>query len=160
MVFAILKKKDLGYFNLKETTMAQLTKAQLVDAIRHIREKCDEEDIISIKGICDSIITPKKQELIAVQSNVFEFFWKKYPSVRKGNKEKALRAYNAALNRGATSEEILDGLIRYLNYLRSDPRNMQYAKGCEAWLNDDRWKWQYKTNNNTLSSNLMDALPL
>lgn len=140
--------------------MAQLTKAQLIDAIRHIREKCDDQDIISIKGICDSIITPKKQELITVQSNVFEFFWKKYPSVRKGNKLKALRAYNAALNRGATSEEILDGLIRYLNYLRSDPRNMQYAKGCEAWLNDDRWKWQYQTNDTTLSDNFIDALPV
>lgn len=73
------------------------------------------------------------------QPKNFELFWKAFPNKRKGNREKGLGAYRQAMKR-ATEEEIYAGLE---NYTRSDEVARGFAKGAAAWLNDDRWSFDY-----------------
>jgi uncharacterized protein YdaU (DUF1376 family) len=75
---------------------------------------------------------------IIVGSDFLEF-WKIYPKQRAGSKTKALHAYTKALKR-ATKEEIFNGLEKYR---RSSEVSGGFAKGCAAWLNDDRWTTDY-----------------
>jgi uncharacterized protein YdaU (DUF1376 family) len=70
----------------------------------------------------------------------FERFWEQFPKQRKGNKEKALSAYRNAIKR-STEEEIHEGTVRYA---ASDEVLRGFAKGAAAWLNDDRWRNEYK----------------
>ena len=69
----------------------------------------------------------------------FEPFWQAYPRQRRGSRAKALQAYLRALSR-ASPEEIQSGLDAYR---ASDEVARGYAKGAEAWLNDDRWTVDY-----------------
>lgn len=67
----------------------------------------------------------------------FDAFFDTFPKKRRGTREKTYIAYKRALIRG-TPKEIMDGCIAYT---KSEPGI--YAKGCEAWLNGDRWTWDY-----------------
>lgn len=78
----------------------------------------------------------------------FDDFWKIYPRQRRGNKEKAERAYARAVKRDSEGA-IIAGVQ---DYCQSDEVSKGYAKGAEAWLNDDRWKYNYtKKTNKTLT---------
>lgn len=91
---------------------------------------------------------PETDITIAETSDVtviepFDYFWEQYPRQRRGNKAKAKSAYLRALKEHrATDEAIADGLQRYIH--SAEVAN-GYAKGAEAWLNDDRWKSDYTT---------------
>lgn len=69
----------------------------------------------------------------------FEEFWDAYPRQRRGNKQKALKAFLRATERGLR-REIVQGCHRYA---ASEEVAVGRAKGCEAWLNDDRWTFDY-----------------
>lgn len=68
----------------------------------------------------------------------FETFWQAYPRHRRGNKQNAYRVWREACKR-SEPEVILAGCIAYA---KSNPG--MYAKGCAAWLADDRWTWEYE----------------
>lgn len=70
----------------------------------------------------------------------FSEFWEYFPRQRRGNRDKALRAYIQACAR-ASPAEILTGLNAYIS---SDEVASGMAKGAQAWLNDDRWANDYK----------------
>lgn len=70
----------------------------------------------------------------------FEEIWELFPKQRKGNREKAEAAYRQALTRSRPAE-ILEGLKSYID---SDEVKQGFAKGMAAWLNDDRWRHDYK----------------
>lgn len=72
-------------------------------------------------------------------SDEFEIFWTRYPKQRAGAKDKALKAFTKARER-ATAEQIFSGCVSYAN---SDEVAKGYAKGCAAWLADDRWLNDY-----------------
>lgn len=76
-----------------------------------------------------------------IYSPEFEKFWEVYPRERRGNKQKSFKAYQRALKR-ADADEIYLGATAY-----ADTNPGEYAKGCEAWLNDDRWTWNYNPQN-------------
>lgn len=85
-------------------------------------------------------IQEKKEEGGAPASDpAFEKFWEAYPRQRRGSKEKARKAYLRALSR-ASPEEIHAACEAYA---ASDEVRRGFAKGCEAWLNDDRWTVDY-----------------
>ena len=72
----------------------------------------------------------------------FEIFWKEYPKQRAGNKQKAYKAYCKVLTeKRADTDKLLDSVK---NYALSEEVSKGYAKGCEAWLNDDRFNSEYK----------------
>lgn len=77
-------------------------------------------------------------------SEDFLNFWKVYPKQRIGNKDKAYAAYCRALKeRRATSAELLASAEKYA---KSDEVAKGFAKGCAAWLNDDRFAVDYQNN--------------
>lgn len=85
-------------------------------------------------------IQEKKEEGGAPANDpAFEKFWEAYPRQRRGSKEKARKAYLRALSR-ASPEEIHAACEAYA---ASDEVRRGFAKGCEAWLNDDRWTVDY-----------------
>lgn len=75
------------------------------------------------------------------ESVSFSEMWEAFPRQRRGNKSKALAAYNSAVSR-ANVFEILEGVMKYA---ASDEVSRGFAKGCAAWLNDDRWANDYST---------------
>ena len=80
----------------------------------------------------------KKKE---IYKESFEKFWEEYPKQRIGNKEKAYSSYCRAIKeKSATEEQILKAAQVYA---QSDEVKRGYAKGCQAWLNDDRFNVDY-----------------
>ncbi len=74
-------------------------------------------------------------------SDEFLNFWKFYPKQRAGNKQKAYAAYCRVLKeRRATSQELLASVKEYAE---SSEVARGFAKGCAAWLNDDRFAVEY-----------------
>lgn len=69
----------------------------------------------------------------------FAEFWEQYPRQRRGSKEKAEAAYRKAADRDS-EENIIAGVLRYS---ASDEVARGFAKGAQAWLNDDRWTNDY-----------------
>jgi hypothetical protein len=69
----------------------------------------------------------------------FDKFWILFPRQRRGNREKVYKTFQRAIAR-ASPEEIIAATERYA---ASDEVQRGYAKGAEAWLNDDRWTFDY-----------------
>ena len=91
--------------------------------------------------------TPYKE--IKIKTNVFtksfpeDFlkFWSVYPKKRAGSRDKAYSAYCRVLKeRRATSDELLASAEKYAV---STEVARGFAKGCAAWLNDDRFLITY-----------------
>lgn len=95
-----------------------------------------KDNIIEVKG---------KDKLKEVKDKVymsdFETFWKLYPKQRAGNKEKSEKAFLKAItDKRATAEKIIESCR---NYAICDEVVKGFAKGCQAWLNDDRFNDKY-----------------
>jgi|GEM_PF-3011928 hypothetical protein len=73
--------------------------------------------------------------------DLFDEFWQIYPKQRIGNKDKARAAFEAAVGRTKTPPEQI--LAKAKEYARSDEVARGYAKGAQAWLNDDRYLRNY-----------------
>lgn len=72
----------------------------------------------------------------------FEEFWKHFPKQRAGSKQKAWNAWQYAIKRKqALPSEIIAGCLAYA---ASEEVAKGMAKGCAAWLNDDRWTSDYR----------------
>lgn len=71
----------------------------------------------------------------------FEDFWKEFPKQRIGNKEKAKSAFEAAVKRSGMLAFQLVAKAR--EYAKSDEVARGFAKGAQAWLNDDRFLRSY-----------------
>lgn len=82
-----------------------------------------------------------KQEKKEIYKESFDRFWEEYPKQRAGSKQKAYQAYCKAIKeKRATEEQILEATR---NYKTCDEVKRGYAKGCAAWLNDDRFNNEY-----------------
>lgn len=69
-------------------------------------------------------------------------FWSVYPKQRAGSRDKAYSAYCRVLKEGrATSSELLASAQKYAT---SEEVAKGFAKGCAAWLNDDRFLVGYE----------------
>lgn len=71
----------------------------------------------------------------------FEDFWKEFPKQRIGNKEKAKSAFAAAVKRSGMLAFQLVAKAR--EYAKSYEVARGFAKGAQAWLNDDRFLRSY-----------------
>lgn len=72
----------------------------------------------------------------------FDLFWKEYPKKRAGNSKKAYKAYCEVINEGRADVEKLLQAVK--DYAQSEEVAKGFAKGCAAWLNDDRFNCEYK----------------
>lgn len=74
------------------------------------------------------------------KDDFFEF-WSYYPKQRAGSKEKAFKSYLKVIKeKRATHEQLIKSVI---DYGKSDEVARGFAKGCSAWLNDDRFLSDY-----------------
>lgn len=96
--------------------------------------------------------TPYKEIKISPKGDTKSFsddflkFWAAYPKQRAGNRDKAYSAYCRVLKeRRATSADMLASAEKYAN---SDEVKRGFAKGCAAWLNDDRFLVEYGKSEN------------
>lgn len=85
-----------------------------------------------------------KRELFDTPS-AFDLFWAAYPKYRIGNKDKARRAFEAAIKRaGVTAEQLVAKAKEYANSEEATKDGGMFAKGAAPWLNDDRFLQTYK----------------
>ncbi|WP_428045700.1 hypothetical protein [Candidatus Avelusimicrobium fimicolum] len=81
------------------------------------------------------------------EKDPFAAFWAVYPKQRVGNKDKARAAFLRAVKRsGLTAEQIT---AKAAEYAQGEEVARGYAKGAEAWLNDDRFLRSYGPAQNT-----------
>lgn len=85
----------------------------------------------------------------------FEKFWEMYPRQRRGSRTGALRAFLKS-TRQVLPEKIIDGLKRYLS---SDDVIKGFAKGAQAWLNDEGWENTYSTPSRLLPGTVRQLTP-
>ena len=102
-----------------------------------------------IDNIYDNKIDNKiKKENIILTNNIkenFDEFWSLYPKDRIGNKAKAYSAFCKVIKeKRATIDKLLASVK---SYARSEEVHKGFAKGCAAWLNDDRFNQNYKEYN-------------
>jgi hypothetical protein len=149
-LFFELKSSFLSYSRQCETNKQNRTKSNAyadessTNGQRMVDEPVNHEPITNNHE-------PITNKDISPLYSLFDEFWNLYPRQRRGRKEKVLKAWIKANDR-ASSGEIMQGLMRYA---QSDDVERGYAKGAEAWLNDDRWNYQYdiRPTNNTNNRN-------
>lgn len=95
------------------------------------------KNIFKYNNISDNNTSNKKE----IYEEKFEEFWKIYPKQRAGSKEKAYTSFCRVLKEKRTTVEFLLQAVK--NYSQSDEVLKGFAKGCAAWLNDDRFNTTY-----------------
>lgn len=88
-------------------------------------------------------LLPALKKPQTLEDAVFCEFWNAYPKQRAGSKEKARSAFAAALKRHKelNAVQLAD---KAKQYAKSDEVARGFAKGAQAWLNDDRFLQDYK----------------
>ena len=114
-----------------------------------IRQKEDtpihqKEDTLSIKSsniiIQDNNNTRVNDKEINKESqleNDFEELWKLYP--RKAGKAKAFKAYKSAIKQGATNEQIRQGILNYIQWIKEHKTQAEYIKHGSTFFNERCW---------------------
>lgn len=103
----------------------------------------NKEKIENVSITVNNTVSSTVEEQIRIDKNKeiykesFDVFWKVFPKQRIGNKEKAFTSYCRVLKEKRCTQ---DGLLNAVKmYAQSDEVKRGYAKGCAAWLNDDRF---------------------
>ena len=82
----------------------------------------------------------------------FEEFWKYYPKQRAGSKTKAYSSYCRVIKEKRSTVEKLLASVK--KYAISEEVKRGFAKGCSAWLNDDRFNNEYTSTADNYSSDV------
>ena len=135
-IIQIVRWKDYQRVTNKSTNNQPTTNQQLTT---------DKEYKNIEYKILDTVLTDNNLS-IANDEN-FENFWRAYPKQRAGAKDKARTAWKNATKK--VKPEILIHACE--RYAKSDEVLRGYAKGCAAWLNDERWTTDYTTKPKTKS---------
>lgn len=69
--------------------------------------------------------------------NDFEELWKLYP--RKAGKAKAFKAYKSAIKQGATNEQIRQGILNYIQWIKEHKTQAEYIKHGSTFFNERCW---------------------
>mgnify|MGYP006371252627 FL=1 len=103
-----------------------------------------KEDTLTIKSsniiIQDNNNTRVNDKEINKESqleNDFEELWKLYP--RKAGKAKAFKAYKSAIKQGATNEQIRQGILNYIQWIKEHKTQAEYIKHGSTFFNDRCW---------------------
>lgn len=74
----------------------------------------------------------------SIYMSEFEELWTNYP--KKHGKQKALQSYIKARKEGTTFEEVEQGILAYLNYIRVNKVDMQFVKMGSTFFNQRAWQ--------------------
>ena len=92
--------------------------------------------------VADITINEPSMNRNIIYSDEFIEFWTQFPKQRIGSKPDAWRKWNQTLKKNEVTENDLIAIC--LAYGQSDEVQRGYAKGCAAWLNDERWRNDYR----------------
>lgn len=89
------------------------------------------------------IDTEKKTSRSAkkVVNEDFEYLWNLYP--KKQGKQTALKAYESAVKRGTTKEEVETGIRNYIAWLNANHTDAQYIKNGDTFFRGAHWQNDY-----------------
>lgn len=87
----------------------------------------------------------KAKTEVQVLETEFSKLWELYPN--KVNEAHAKQSYLTARNSGVTYEEISNGLINYLDYVKNNKFESRYIKQGDNWFKEQCWKNEYKITN-------------
>lgn len=76
-----------------------------------------------------------------VLTNEFEEIWKLYP--KKKSKKTALSHYMRARRHGTKEEDVMNGVVAYLDYIHEEKIDPQYIKHGSTWFNQECWNDDY-----------------
>ena len=74
-------------------------------------------------------------------SEDFEYLWNLYP--KKQGKQTALKAYESAVKRGTTKEEVETGIRNYIAWLNANHTDAQYIKNGDTFFRGAHWQNDY-----------------
>lgn len=106
------------------------------------------DNINNTNVLKENIYTLKSVYIKENQKN-FNQFWELFPRQRRGNKQKAFTAFCRAIKEKRTTFEALIDSVK--TYSASEEVKRGYAKGCAAWLNDDRFNVDYSNKKNIIN---------
>ena len=76
--------------------------------------------------------------------NDFEELWKLYP--RKAGKAKAFKSYISAVKQGATNEQIRQGILNYIQWIKEHKTQPEYIKHGSTFFNERCWNDELGTD--------------
>lgn len=160
---ALPEREQIGYAAIKEIVENEIKsykkfcKDQKEKAKKMWSQKQIHEEAVALPARHSQAETKTKQEAELdntkklykksepepkpTKPDLFEDFWQVYPKQRIGNKDKARSAFEAAQKR--TSTPAAQIVSKAQEYARSDEVARGFAKGAQAWLNDDRYLRSY-----------------
>lgn len=97
-------------------------------------------------NVSNTPISPKQKsgKKDVVYPLEFEMFWSTYPSYRRESRNKAFPAWEKVIREGrATPEQLQASAEAYRASDEAMKDGGKYAKGLCAWLNGDRFLWDY-----------------
>ena len=110
-----------------------------------------KEDTLSIKSsniiIQDNNNTRVNDKEINKENqleNDFEELWKLYP--RKAGKAKAFKSYKSAIKQGATNEQIRQGILNYIQWIKEHKTQPEYIKHGSTFFNERCWNDELGTD--------------
>ena len=94
---------------------------------------------------------------ISAQPNVQEFeqVWERYP--RKRGKDRAFKAYIKARKEGIPKEDIEQGLLNYIAYIKENQVGEQYIQHGSTWFTQRRWTDDYSMRSEDKRNDLAEA---
>lgn len=101
-----------------------------------VKDKNKDRNINNLPGLSENLDTE------------FDYLWKLYPN--KQGKTDAKQKYLKYRKSGIQYQDILNGLIRYLNYIQQEKIQIQYIKHGSTWFNQKCWEDEYKTSNTVI----------
>lgn len=110
-----------------------------VPAPQNQEQQLLNQEEIYISGASGAEGKPKRRrsradDRMPVEPDAFAAFWSAYP--KKDSKPAAIKAWNAALARGADPKTMITAAGAYA---RHPGRNPSYTKNPSTWLNNDCW---------------------
>lgn len=100
--------------------------------------KIEIEKNIPSKDTCVQI--KKSQKEI---ENGFNELWEQYP--KKQGRAQAKKNYEKAIRSGVKHDEIKNGLMNFISYVKLKNIDYQYIPQGSTWFNQKRWEDDYKT---------------
>jgi hypothetical protein len=135
--------------------------------IYNSRESVEEEkDTLSIgyRYPTDTTITITNTNTNNINNNInkyinnniiekeFEEIWQEYP--RKQGKANALKSYIKVRKKGTDKEIIINGLKKYLEYIKIEKIETKYIKQGSTWFNQECWNDDYTIKKEITTSDL------
>lgn len=138
----LTSKRQYNYKSLERATKAEL-QAWISEVLSYLRTLAPNYEVMPevIDAFCNDW-TGNSTDAVIVKDDYFDEFWRLYPR-KVGSKAKVRTAFNNAIIRGSTADQILNGTAMYARIrneiTRRDPSKECYTAHATTFLNQDRF---------------------